>query len=184
VKDFREALAAGIVRPTNLVILSRARIDEVMDDAVKRGRMTVDDAQKLADTLYRRARKETSDVVKDLEQMVGRSRTRVERGTASARKRGESAAGSARKQVEGATSKVRSRTAKTADPAIAQVDRARRTVGIGSNFPITGYDDLTVAQVQSRLSSLSAPELRKVRDHEKRNANRKTVLSSVSQKLG
>lgn len=183
-KDFREALAAGIVRPTNLVILSRARIEEVMEDAAKRGRMTVDDAQKLADTLYRRARKETTDVVKDLEQMVGRGRTEVEQRTASARKRGESAAGSARKQVGGATARVRSRTAKTTDPAVAQVDRARRTVGIGSSFPITGYDDLTAAQVQSRLSNLSPPELRKVRDHEKRNANRKSVLASINQKLG
>lgn len=172
------------MRPTNLVILSRARIEEVMEDAAKRGRMTVDDAQKLADTLYRRARKETSDVVKDLEQMVGRGRSEVEQRTTSARRRGESAAGSARKQVEDATARVRTRTAKTADPAVAQVDRARRTVGIGSSFPIMGYDDLTAAQVQSRLSDLSAPELRKVRDHEKRNANRKSVLNAIGQKLG
>jgi hypothetical protein len=122
--------------------------------------------------------------VKDLEQMVDRGRTEVEQRTAGARRRGESAAGSARKQVEDATSRVRSRTAKTADPAVAQVDRARRTVGIGSSFPIMGYDDLTAAQVQSRLGDLSAPELRKVRDHEKRNANRKSVLNSIGQKLG
>jgi polyhydroxyalkanoate synthesis regulator phasin len=184
VKDFREALAAGIVRPTNLVILSRARIEEVMDDAAKRGRMTVDDAQKLADTLYRRARKETSDVVKDLEQLVGRGRSRVEQRTSGARRRGGSAAGSARKRVEDAGAELRTRTAKAADPAVAQVDRARRSVGIGPSFPIIGYDDLTAAQVQSRLSDLTPAELRKVRDHEKRNANRKSVLSAINQKLG
>lgn len=183
-RDFRESLAAGIVRPTDLVILSRARIEEVMEDAAKRGRMTVDDAQKLADTLFRRARKETSDVVKDLEQLVGRGRSEMEQRTEGARKRGESAAGRARKQVEDATTKARSRAAKTADPAVAQVDRARRTVGIGSNFPIMGYDDLTAAQVQSRLSDLTPAQLRKVRDHEKRNANRKSVLNAITQKLG
>ena len=98
--------------------------------------------------------------------------------------RGGSAAGSARKRVEEAGAELRSRTAKAADPAVAQVDRARRSVGIGPSFPIIGYDDLTAAQVQSRLSDLTPAELRKVRDHEKRNANRKSVLSAINQKLG
>lgn len=144
-----------------------------MEDAAKRGRVTVDDAQKLADTLYRRARKETSDVVKDLEQLVGRGRSEVGQRTEGARK-----------QVEDATAKARTRAAKTADPAVAQVDRARRTVGLGSTFPIMGYDDLTAAQVQSRLSELTPAQLRRVRDHEKRNANRKSVLNAINQKLG
>jgi polyhydroxyalkanoate synthesis regulator phasin len=184
VREFREALADGIVRPTNLVILSRDRIDEVMDDAAKRGRVTMDDAQKLADTLYRRARKETSDVVKDLEQLVGRGRTRATRRTSTARKRGGTAARRTRKQVGGATAKARSRAAKGADPALAQVDRARRAVGLGSSFPITRYDDLTAAQVQGRLSDLKPAQLRKVRDYEKRNANRKSVLGTINQRLG
>jgi hypothetical protein len=38
--------------------------------------------------------------------------------------------------------------------------------------------------VQSRLDGLSSAELRKVRDYEKRNANRKSVLDSVEKKLG
>jgi hypothetical protein len=38
--------------------------------------------------------------------------------------------------------------------------------------------------VVSRLSTLSPPELRKVRDYERRNANRKTVLNSIESKLG
>ncbi len=184
VKDFREALATGIVRPTNLVILSRDRIEEVMNDAVKRGRMTVDDAQKLADSLVRRARKETSDVVQDLEQLVGRGRDRVEQRTDTARKRGESARERARRQLGGATARARSRAVKSAGPALAPVDRARRAVGVGPSFPITGYDDLTAAEVQGRLTGLTPAELRKVRDHEKRNANRKSVLNSINQKLG
>lgn len=184
IRDFRESLAAGMVRPTNLVILSRARIEEVMEDAAKRGRMTVDDAQKLADTLYRRARKETTDVVKDLEQLVGRGRDEVGQRTEGARKRGETAAGRARKRVEGATAKARSRAVKGADPGLAIADRARRAAGVGSSFPITGYDDLNAAQVQGRLTDLTPPELRKVRDYEKRNANRKSVLNAVGQKLG
>ena len=184
VAEFREALAAGIVQPTNLVILSRDRIEEVMNDAVKRGRVTVDDAQKLADSLIRRARRETSDVVRDLEQLVGRGRDRVDQGTDTARRRGESAAERARRDLGGATAKVRSRAAKSAAPALAPVDRARRAVGVGPSFPITGYEDLTAAEVQGRLGDLTPAELRKVRDHEPRNANRKSVLNTINPKLG
>jgi hypothetical protein len=144
----------------------------------------MDDAQKLADTLYQRARKETSDVVKDLEQLVGRGRDSVEQSTDRARKRGEGAAGRARRQVEGATAMVRSRVVRGADPLLGTADRARRSVGVGPSFPITSYDEMTAAQVQGRLSDLTPAQLRKVRDHEKRNANRKSVLNAIEQRLG
>jgi hypothetical protein len=55
---------------------------------------------------------------------------------------------------------------------------------VGPNFPITAYDDLTADQVVGRLSGLTPAELRKVRDYERRNANRKTVLNSIESKLG
>jgi hypothetical protein len=70
-----------------------------------------------------------------------------------------------------------------ADPVLAQADRARRIAGVGPNFPVLGYDDLTAAQVQTRLDGLTPAELRKVRDYEKRNANRKSVLDAVENKL-
>lgn len=151
-----------------------------MQDAVERGRITVDDAQKLAETLFRRARRETTDVVKDLEQLVGRGRSEVEQRTESARRRGGGAVRDARRQ----TSKATTRALKEADPALAAADSVRRKVGVGPSFPITRYDDLTAAQVQTRLTDLSPPELRKVRDYEQRNANRKSVLDQVNKKLG
>ena len=55
--------------------------------------------------------------------------------------------------------------------------------GVGPSFPITGYDDLTASQVQTRLGTLSPAELRKVRDHERRSAKRKTVLQAIESKL-
>jgi hypothetical protein len=137
--------------------------------------MTADDAQKLAQDLFNRGRKQTNDVLADLEQLLGRSG-----GVSGARKRGSDAAGRARRQVTEATAKARS----VADPVLAQADRARRAAGVGPAFPITGYDDLTVAQVQSRLGDLSPAELRKIRDYEKRHANRKTILSDIEQRLG
>jgi hypothetical protein len=62
-------------------------------------------------------------------------------------------------------------------------DRARRTVGVGPSFPILGYDDLTAAQVNARLKGLSPTELRRVRDYERRHANRKSVLEAIERAL-
>jgi polyhydroxyalkanoate synthesis regulator phasin len=167
VADLRNALSKGIIGPLNLVMLTRDRIEEVMDDAVSRGRMTADDAQKLAQDLINRGRKQTNDVLSDLESLLGATR-------------GGDAASRARRQVSEATARARS----AADPMLATADRARRAAGVGPSFPIIGYDDLTVAQVQSRLTDLKPQELRKVRDYEKRHANRKTVLSDIEARLG
>ncbi|HEY7632177.1 MAG TPA: hypothetical protein VH817_15835 [Thermoleophilaceae bacterium] len=175
VADLRNALSRGVIGPLNLVMLTRDRIEEVMDDAVSRGRMTADDAQKLAQDLISRGRKQTDDVLADLEGLLTKAPD-----VGGARKRGTEAASRARRQVSEATARARS----AADPVLAHADRARRAAGVGPSFPIIGYDDLTVSQVQSRLGDLKPPELRKVRDYEKRHANRKTVLSDIEQRLG
>jgi polyhydroxyalkanoate synthesis regulator phasin len=165
-------------------MVTRDRIEEVFEDAVARGRMTADDAQDLVQNLLTRGRQQTNDVLGDLEQLLGRSRSEVEAVPAAARRRSGDAASRARKQVGEATTKARTRARDVADPVVAQADRARRTVGIGPSFPILGYDDLTAAKVQSRLDGLTPAELRKVRDYEKRNANRKSVLAAIETKLG
>ena len=53
----------------------------------------------------------------------------------------------------------------------------------GKSFPISGYDDLNVGEVRARLGGLTPAELRKVRDYERRHANRKTVLAAIEAKL-
>jgi len=131
---------------TKGVMLTGDRIQEVVDDAVKRGRMTRSDAEDLVQRLISLGRKQTEDLIGDIEQLLGR---------------GASTGG---------------------DRVLRHVDKARRAVGIGS-FPILGYDDLSAAQVTDRLTDLTPAQLRKVRDHEKRNANRKSVLQAVERKL-
>src|SRR4051794_3720271 len=155
--ELREMLRKNLIQPLHLVMLTRDRIEEVLADAVSRGRMTTDDAQNVAAGLLELGRKQTNDVLKDLEQLLGRGRAPLER--------------------------ARNRAASAADPVLAQADRARRAAGVGPSFPILGYDDLTAAQVQARLADLTPAELRKVRDYERRNANRKTVLNSIEEKL-
>jgi polyhydroxyalkanoate synthesis regulator phasin len=183
VAELRDALQQSVIRPLDLVMLTRERIEEVVDEAVERGRMTADDAQDLVGGLVQRGRKQTNDVLGDLEQLLGRGRDEIDGRRTKARKRGTDAARAARKQVEDATTRARKQAVKTADPVLAQADRARRAAGLGPSFPVTSYDDLTVAQVQSRIADLTAPELRKVRDYERRHANRKTVLNAIGEKL-
>src|SRR5690242_99459 len=173
VAELRNALRGGVITPLNIVMLTRDRIEETLDDAVSRGRMTSADAQKLASELLSRGRKQTNEVLRDLDKLLGSGPTDV-------RKRGAEAASRARKQVGAATARARS----AADPVLAEADRARRTVGVGPSLPITGFDDLSVSQIQKRLGTLKPTELRKVRDYERRHANRKGVLSSIEQKLG
>jgi CRP-like cAMP-binding protein len=48
-----------------------------------------------------------------------------------------------------------------------------------AQFPIEGYDELTVEEVNARLDSLSAEDLREVRDYEERNKNRETILEQL-----
>jgi predicted solute-binding protein len=52
-----------------------------------------------------------------------------------------------------------------------------------AQFPIEGYDELTVEEVSARLGALSAEDLRKVRDYEERNKNRETVLEQLDRRI-
>ena len=52
-----------------------------------------------------------------------------------------------------------------------------------SDVPLDGYDDLTAAEIAARVKDLEPERLRAIRDYERRNANRKTVLSAVEQHL-
>jgi polyhydroxyalkanoate synthesis regulator phasin len=66
VKAFRDALEQSVT-------LSRDRIQEVVDDAVKRGRMTRADANDLVSSLVTRGRKQSDALLKDLEKLLGQA---------------------------------------------------------------------------------------------------------------
>src|SRR5918995_1365493 len=52
-----------------------------------------------------------------------------------------------------------------------------------AQFPIEGYDELTVEEVNARLGSLSAADLRVVRDYEERTKIRETVLEQLDRRI-
>jgi hypothetical protein len=137
----REHLAL-LLNPVDAVLLTRERLQEVLDDAVRRGRMTRSDATDLVQELVSRGRANTEAVLSDVDQLLGSPAGKVRQG----------------------------------------VDRARRATGLGG-FPIKDYDELTAAQITQRLGELDQSELRQVREHERRNGNRKTVLAAIESKL-
>jgi len=157
----RELLTRGIM-------ITGDRLQETMDEAVRRGRMTAADAEELVQVLVQVGRRQTQDALAELEGLVERSAEETRRLTGS--------------RVRGVVAVAR-RVPGT-DRALRTVDRARRAAGLGSAFPIIGYDELTAAQVMGRLTDLTPPELRKVRDHERRNAQRKSILGAIDKRLG
>jgi polyhydroxyalkanoate synthesis regulator phasin len=121
-EDDAEGIRAALRRllnPLDVVVITRDRLQDALDDAVRRGRMTRDDATDLLADLLRRARRQTDELL----------------------------------------------------PAE------------GDTFPIAGYDELTAAQVIEGVRDLEPHELRRVREYERRNANRKTVLGALDAKL-
>ena len=52
-----------------------------------------------------------------------------------------------------------------------------------AQFPIEGYDELTVEEVSEHLGALSTEELREVRDYEERTKNRETVLEQLDRRI-
>jgi hypothetical protein len=61
-----------MLSPLNAVLLTRRNIEEVVEDAVARGRMTRADAQEMIQSLLSRGARATDDLLSDVERMLGR----------------------------------------------------------------------------------------------------------------
>ena len=160
VTSFCEQLTNRILKPLDLVMITRERIQDTLDEAAERGRVTRDDANELVAELFKRGRAQTDDVLADIEGLLDRGRSQLETAT------------------------KRARRTEPVDRIVRTADQARRKAGVGPAFPILGYGDLTAGQVDERLGGLSPAQLRKVRDYERRHANRKSVLAAIERELG
>ena len=116
----------SVLNPLDVMVITRERLQDTLDDAVRRGRMTRDDATDLLAEIVRRA-------------------------------------------ISAPTDRV--------------LREVRRVTGAADIFPIDEYDELTAAQIVSKLGALEPADLRRGRDYERRNANRKTVLAALDAKL-
>ena len=61
--------------------------------------------------------------------------------------------------------------------------RLVETEVIGGGFPIPDYDELNVEKVKGMLDGLTAAQIREVREYEKRNKNRETLIEQFDRKL-
>jgi len=154
-----EQLVSRIIKPLGLVVLSRERIQETLDEAAERGRLTRSDADELGMQLIQRGRQQTDELLGDLERLLGRGRQQLD------------------------SAGRRSRLGEPLDRLVRGAGFARRKVAASDAFPILDYDDLTAALAEQRLGGLSPAELRRVRDYERRHANRKSVLASIEKLL-
>jgi len=160
VQAFRDALEKSVT-------ISRDRLQEVVDDAVRRGRMTRGDAEEMVGRLATRGREQAEDLMSQLERILAQARDVPDR---------------ARLEVGGRAAQARERTVAAVDKPLASADRVRRTARI-PGFPITAYDQLSIRQIDRRLQELSRQELRRVREYERKNKARKSLLRSLDRKL-
>jgi hypothetical protein len=65
-------------------------------------------------------------------------------------------------------------------PVVTRIGTGSRSDG---GFPIEGYDEMDVGEISGRLDGLSEEELEKVRDYEKRNKNRETLIEQLDRKI-
>jgi polyhydroxyalkanoate synthesis regulator phasin len=182
VQAFRDALERSRTALESNVTLPRERVQEVVDDAVKRGRMTRADANELVSKLVSRSRKATDDLIRDLEKLLEQARKEVESTATKARKELEARGSSTRRQAKRAGERAARAARDAADRPLAEADKLRRRAG-APGPAITGYDQLTAGQVKSRLKDLSKAELRKVRTQENRGKARKGVLDAIDKQL-
>jgi hypothetical protein len=75
--SFAEQLVNRIIRPLDLVLLTRERIQETLDEAAERGRVTRSDANELVAELVRRGRQQTDDIAGLLRGGADRARRTV-----------------------------------------------------------------------------------------------------------
>ena len=88
---------------------------------------------------------------------------------------GQTAAG----VVGAATGAVTDATARTMDAATEGAQRTAET----ATFPIPGYDEMNVDEISERVDALTDDQVRRLRDYERANQNRKTLIERFESRL-
>ena len=88
---------------------------------------------------------------------------------------GQTAAG----VVGAATGAVTDATARTMNAATLGAQRTAET----ATFPIPGYDEMNVDEISERVDALTDEQVRRLRDYERANQNRKTLIERFESRL-
>ena len=57
------------------------------------------------------------------------------------------------------------------------------TAPSNGTFPIAGYDEKNVGEISQRLNTLTVEQLRRVKDYERRNKNRETLVREIDRNI-
>ena len=79
------------------------------------------------------------------------------------------------------TEKKKREGSKQGQQHVSNTDEAKQARK-DAEVPLKNYDDLSVDEVKSKIQGLSKDDVKKVRDYEKKNANRKTLLETLDNK--
>lgn len=164
IESFRASLERSVT-------VSRDRLQEVVDDAVQRGRMTRRDAEVMVSELLDKGRRQRDGLLEELERL-GKQLG----------KQSEHLARQAREVTERPLAKAERKLRRTTDSK-AKKTPAKKAPAKSTRFPIAGYDDLNATEIRKRLPDLTPKQLEAVREREAAGAARKTVLSAIDKKL-
>ena len=81
--------------------------------------------------------------------------------------------------VGAATGAVTDATARAMDAATLGAQRTAET----ATFPIAGYDEMNVDEISERVDALTDEQVRRLRDYERANQNRKTLIERFESRL-
>ena len=121
------------------------------------------------------ARESVEAYAEFLDEAFSRYRSGAERATESARE-------GARTLAETTTGLVGT-AAGAAGATAGTAAGATREAADAATFPIPGYDSMTVDEIEGRLGPLTDEQVQRLRDHERKNQNRKTLIERYDQKL-
>jgi hypothetical protein len=79
----------------------------------------------------------------------------------------------------GVVGAVTDATARTMDVATEGAQRTAET----ATFPIAGYDELNVEEISDRVDTLTDEQVRRLRDYERANQNRRTLIERFDSRL-
>jgi hypothetical protein len=72
---------------------------------------------------------------------------------------------------------------KKGEQHVSNTEEAKQARKEASAEPIEGYDEMSVEGIKDELDGLSEDDLRRLRDYEKGNKNRKTLVEGIDRKL-
>ena len=121
------------------------------------------------------ARESVEAYAEFLDEAFSRYRSGAERATESARE-------GARTLAETTTGLVGT-AAGAAGATAGTAAGATREAADAATFPIPGYDSMTVDEIEGRLGPLTDEQVQRLRDHERKNQSRKTLIERYDQKL-